>query len=277
MRLSWWSLRDRIAVIIGLVLPCGVAAALAPFRSGFANTDAALVLVAVVVLVAANGHRIAGVLAAVSAAVWFDFFLTAPYQRLTITDRTDVETTVLLVAVGVAVTELAVRGRRQRVLAQTDASYLAAIASTAGVIGAGSSPAAVADHVSAQLTALLGLRGCRFESGRYGGMPRLEDDGQIRASDSDWDLDQFGMPDTDVELLCRSDGLAVGRFVLRPTPGVTPRCWRGGSAACWPHRSRRLTAVTCGRPSRSRLESVTHSGLSDEMSWPVGFGLQFAA
>ena len=33
------------------------------------------------VAVAANGYRLAGVLAALSAAVWFDFFLTQPYQR----------------------------------------------------------------------------------------------------------------------------------------------------------------------------------------------------
>ncbi len=222
MRLSWWSPRDRIAVALGVVLPCAVAAALAQFRSDFANTDAALVLVAVVVLVAANGHRLAGVLAAVSATVCFDFFFTKPYERLTITHRVDVETTVLLVAVGVAVTELAVRGRRQRVLAQTDASYLDAIASTASLINSEASLTFVVKHVSTQLTTLLGLRGCRFENGRYGGLPRLEDDGQIRTAGDEWDLDQFGMPDTDVELLSMSEGVGFGRFVLRPTPGVTP-------------------------------------------------------
>ncbi|HZC70734.1 MAG TPA: DUF4118 domain-containing protein [Jatrophihabitans sp.] len=113
MHVSWWSLRDRIAVGVGLVLPGAVSVALAPFRSSFHNTHAALVLVAVVVLVAANGHRVAGVTASASAAVWFDFFLTKPYERFSITHRADIETTVLLVAVGAAVTELAVRGRRR--------------------------------------------------------------------------------------------------------------------------------------------------------------------
>ena len=46
-------------------------------------------------------------LAAVSPAAWFDFFLTQPYERFAITHREDIETTVLLVAVGAAVTELA--------------------------------------------------------------------------------------------------------------------------------------------------------------------------
>jgi hypothetical protein len=35
------------------------------------------------------------VLAALSSAVWFDFFLTAPYLTFVIIDRADIETTVL--------------------------------------------------------------------------------------------------------------------------------------------------------------------------------------
>lgn len=73
-----------------------------PFRGSLPNTDAALALVLVVVAVAAAGHRTAGILAAVSAAVWFDFFLTVPYERLTIIRRADIEATVPILAVGIA-------------------------------------------------------------------------------------------------------------------------------------------------------------------------------
>ncbi|MGR6997428.1 hypothetical protein ACU686_03810 [Yinghuangia aomiensis] len=45
------------------MLPLAVAAVLTPFRDSFPGTDAALVLVAAVVAVAANGHRGAGLLA----------------------------------------------------------------------------------------------------------------------------------------------------------------------------------------------------------------------
>ena len=103
--------RDRVAVLAGLAGPFAACALLALVRSSVPNTDAALVLVLVVVAVAANGFRAAGYLAAVSAAVWFDFFLTQPYQRFTIDRVADVRTTVLLLLVGVAVTELAVWGR----------------------------------------------------------------------------------------------------------------------------------------------------------------------
>jgi len=39
--------------------------------------------------------------------VWFDFFFTQPYHRFTIADRSDLETFVLLLLVGIAVTEVA--------------------------------------------------------------------------------------------------------------------------------------------------------------------------
>lgn len=86
---SW----NRAAVPAGVAAPLALTAILAPFRGSLPNTDAALALVLVVVAVAAAGRRLAGVVAAVSAAVWFDFFLSVPYERLTITRRADIETT----------------------------------------------------------------------------------------------------------------------------------------------------------------------------------------
>jgi hypothetical protein len=219
MNLSAWSRRDRAAVLAGFVLPLAVAVALVPFRASFPNTDAALALVAVVVAVAANGHRLAGILAAASAATWFDFFLTRPYQHFTITRSTDIATTLLLLLVGTAVTELAVRGRRQRVLAVTDEQYLSAIADTAELAGSSATPSAVTRLVESQLVSLLGLNGCRFERTRFGGLPRLDAAGQLLWNDRIWDLDQYGMPTSQVELLAEANGRAYGRFVLDPVSG----------------------------------------------------------
>ena len=62
-----------------------------------------------VVAVAAAGNRLAGYLAAVSAAVRFDFFLaSSPAKIEPVNRQIDIETTVLLLVIGVAVTELAV-------------------------------------------------------------------------------------------------------------------------------------------------------------------------
>src|SRR5580658_7858307 len=107
--------QDGIVVLGGLTLPGAASALLVPFRSSFPNTDAALVLVVVIVAVAANGHRPAGWIAAGASAVWFDFFLTRPYERFAISRHTDIETTVLLLVVGIAVTEIAARSRMHKI------------------------------------------------------------------------------------------------------------------------------------------------------------------
>ncbi|MCW2886254.1 MAG: Osmosensitive channel histidine kinaselike protein, partial [Streptosporangiaceae bacterium] len=68
--------RDRWAVLAAVVAPLALSTVLLPLRRTFSHADVALALVVVVVAVAASGHRIAGALAALSAAVWFDFFFT---------------------------------------------------------------------------------------------------------------------------------------------------------------------------------------------------------
>ncbi|MER7983928.1 DUF4118 domain-containing protein [Streptomyces sp. NPDC095817] len=71
--------RDRLALMAGLVGPFLLA--LAPYREALSRTNAALILVVVVV---ALGNRAAGALAALSTAAWFDFFLARPYQTFDI-------------------------------------------------------------------------------------------------------------------------------------------------------------------------------------------------
>jgi len=223
--MSGFGSRDRVAVLAALAGPLVLAAVLVPFRGGFPNTDAALAMLVMVVAVAANGHRPAGVLAALSAAVWFDFFLTQPYERFTITRRADIETTVLLLVIGVAVTEIAVRGRRQQAAASRQAGYIAGISSAAQAAAAGGSPSALLEQVTAQLTQLLSLRSCHFQPGVAGtGRPaRLRHDGSVTVGDRVWDADAAGFPsDRDVELLLESGGAFQGRFLMTPLPGACP-------------------------------------------------------
>jgi len=219
------SRRDTVAVLAGLAAPLVVAALLVPFRGGFPNTDAALALILVVVAVAANGYRLAGILAAVSAAVWFDFSLTRPYERFTITRRADIETTVLLLVIGVAVTEIAVWGRRQHAAASRRAGYLDGINAAAQAAATGTSPPALADQVAGQLTRLLALESCRFQYGAAGlGRPaRMRHDGSVMVADRPWDVDATGFPGgMDTELLVESGGVFQGRFLMTPGPGARP-------------------------------------------------------
>lgn len=214
-----------VPVAAGLAAPLALTAVLIPFRGSFPNTDAALALVLVVVAVAAAGYRLTGVLAAVSAAVWFDFFLTVPYERFTITRHTDIETTVLILAVGIAVTEIAVRGRRQHAAAARRAGYLDGINAAARAVATGTDPQLLIGQVCDQLTRLLGLSACRFQDGAagIGNPPRLLRDGRVVTAGQTWDAGLVGLPPgRDTELLAEAGGLLQGRFLLTPAPGTRP-------------------------------------------------------
>jgi hypothetical protein len=160
--------RDRLVLLAGFAAPLALAAILVPWRASFPNTDAALVLILLVGEVAADGYRPAGFAAALSAAVWFDFFLTRPYEQFAILRRADIQTTLLLLIIGVAVTELAVWGRRQHAVASRRAGYLDGISAAAQAVATGGSPSDLIDQVSRQLTVLLSLQACHFQHGVAG-------------------------------------------------------------------------------------------------------------
>lgn len=211
---------DRVVAGVAVLAPLAAAAALVPVRRSVPDADGALVLVAVTVAVAAYGYRLAGLLAALSSAIWFDFFLTGPYEHFRIDQRTDIETTILLLVIGAVVTELAVRGRRHRIRAETEARYLAAISSASVPAAMGGSVLEITREAAARLTDLLGLRASHFEWSAFGGLPRLERDGRVRARGSYVDDGLSGLSSTPVELLAQANGRTYGRFVLDPMPGA---------------------------------------------------------
>jgi hypothetical protein len=84
-------------------------------------------------------------------------------------------------------------------------------------------PEALVDHVTDQLTGLLDLRMCRFESGSLlGHPPRLERDGTVVASHVRWDVEVVGMPEAEFELRVANQGRYFGRFMLTARPGARP-------------------------------------------------------
>jgi Domain of unknown function (DUF4118) len=214
--------RDRAAPAAALAAPLAAAAVLLPFRASWPNTNVALLLV-VVVAVAAVGNRVAGAVAAIGAAVWFDFFFTLPYERFTIRSSADVTTFVLLLVAGVAVSQLAAYARRLKVVAITDAGYLAQIHQTASLTQTAKSPEDVVDHVRQQLAGLLDLQECRFEYGTLlGHPPRLEPDGTVLIGPVRWDVENADLPGGEMELLVSGGGQYYGRFMMRPRPGSRP-------------------------------------------------------
>src|ERR1700736_4577604 len=91
----------------GIALPAASAAALVSVRGTVPNTDIALLITAAVMIVATSGRRAAAALAALSAAVSYDYFHTLPYHSLTIANRNDALATVVLGLLGLVVGQIA--------------------------------------------------------------------------------------------------------------------------------------------------------------------------
>jgi len=216
--------RQNLLLATGLVGPLVACVILLPFRSKVPNTSDALLLVLVVVGVASAGDRLAGLLAALSAGLGFDFFLTQPYQSLTIASTADVQTMLLLLGVGVAVTEIANRGREQQAKARQHLGYLQGVETVAKIASEGSSsPSALIDLVAGQIVQLMGLEKCRFDYSMGLDYPRLEADGSVRRRNQPWPVDSLGLPaEKDTELLVKSGGRFMGRFLLTANPDTRP-------------------------------------------------------
>jgi K+-sensing histidine kinase KdpD len=207
----------RNAVIAAAVgLPLLICAILTLFRDSIANTNAALGLVLLIVAAASTGIRAAGLAAAVSSAIWFDFFLTEPFLRFTISNQEDLETEVLLVLVGIAVTEVALWGRRQQAQASQERGYLDGVLSTAATVGAGrTSTTSLIDHVCAQIIEVLQLDRCRFDPADGRVLATLDQDGTVSYAGRPIDVGRAGLPtDTEIALPVRSGGVVHGRFLL---------------------------------------------------------------
>jgi hypothetical protein len=211
-------LQARRSFVVGVaaVVPLVACAVLSLFRDSVANTNAALGLVLLVVAAAATGIRAAGVVAALSSAVWFDYFLTQPYNHFVITDRADIETAVLLLILGVAVSEIALWGRRQQGRASREQGYLDGVLSTAATVGAGrTSNSSLIEQVCEQIVDVLQIDRCRFDPGSGPTLATLDDDGNVTYDARPFNVDRLGLPtDTEIALVVWSGGVVHGRFLL---------------------------------------------------------------
>jgi len=206
-----------VSRIAALAVPLTVAAALVPVRTDFSDADAALITVVAVVAVASFGDRLGGILASASAAGWFDFFLTRPYERFAITRSQDVLTTVLLFVVGLAVTEITARGRRHRARAAEQTAYLDELHAIAGMMAEGGETQIALSRVEATLASLLNLRACYYEPTPPTGRSALVlRDGSVVLAGVRWPT----LPGREVDLPIEYQSHSYGRFVLVPTPGT---------------------------------------------------------
>ena len=200
---------------IGGLGTVAVAAAMVPLRGHVQIANLALVLVLVVVLAAALGGRGAGAVGAVVAALSFDFFLTQPYLSLQIESADDVETTLVLLVIGLVVGEIVVRARRSRRAATRGADEVARLHRVSELAATGAPVDEIIRVLEQELTELLGLRDCWFEPGpTLRPLPYLKRNGAVvGAHEHHFTGDGIALP-PEVELTVLGRGREVGRFVL---------------------------------------------------------------
>jgi K+-sensing histidine kinase KdpD len=176
--------------------------------------------------VASTGQRIAALVSAVVAALSFDFFLTRPYYSFRISRHQDLITELLLLVVGIAVGELAARGRAHRIAATESGKTVALLHSATESMATGQEPQAVIDDASAELVQLLSLRSCLFTRRHPVDMAaRITPRGEVLVGTQSWATGDLGLPTRRVYLPVRAQGWLLGHFVLDPTQGrpVTPQ------------------------------------------------------
>ena len=190
----------RLALGVAVLAPVIAAWLLGTFRGLLANTSAALIMVLLVVGVACLGYRSAGLVASVSAGLSFNFFLTAPYLTFLISDRDDVETFVVLVAVGVAVNEVVQWGRRHLARVRERDAYLdALLAISSG--GEDSDDHRWIDVVGSYLITMLDLDRCAWQDDLDQRAPRLDRDGEVRLGSRRLRVEDDGLPTDSVVVL----------------------------------------------------------------------------
>lgn len=230
---AWWRPAVRVAAVVAPLLTCAI---LSTVRDTVTAATSVLALVVWVVAAAATGDRLAGILAAVSAGAWFDFFLTEPYLRFTIADSDDIEATVLLVLISFAVTEVALWGHRQQAQAARRSGYLDGVVDAARAVADGDAPmATLVNVVGGHIVDVLGAVSCRYIEGPVydARVTTLDHDGVLTRAGRPVDVERDGLPtDEYVAVPVRRGHQVLGHFLVTAT-----------SRAIYPTREQRRVAV----------------------------------
>jgi len=198
MAASDWLARHRgvvwaAAVFLGPV----VAALLTLARPQLHENHATLVLVLAVAVVSAAGLRPAGLVAAVTTALAYDYFWTEPYYSFRIFNTNDILTVLLLVLVGGAIEQLSWWAGRQRATAARRLDYLTALRRAAEPI-APETRAAALEAISDMVRTVLNADSSRLVLGERLPTTVLHDDGSVTRAGRVMDVDSDGLPTDDI-------------------------------------------------------------------------------
>jgi hypothetical protein len=207
--------------IVAAAASLGVAIAWVPVRRDNSSVDVALALLVVIAAAGATGRRAAVAWAAVAAAAGFTYFDTAPYDHFAITKAPDVVTAVLLVVVGAATGELAVRVARQRRSEQAGEGDMGRVRRASASLAAGEELVMMIGSVADELKRLLDLEDCWFTAEPVdAGALCVSRDGRLtRGSNNGSSVRPLFRGARDVVLPVWGQGQIVGHFVLQARPG----------------------------------------------------------
>ena len=210
--------RRALVLTLSVAAPVLVGALSGSMRSRVSTTSAALVLVLCVVVAGTSGQRIAALLAAVSGGISFDYFLTRPYHSLVISDPDDVEVTLLLIVIGVIVTEATMWGLRQESRAARRSGYLdGALRAAENAHSPDMPTTTLVRFTAAQITEVLGVSSCRFVPGPVhdSRLALLHHDGHVTRNGRTVDVERSGLPvDGETALEVRRGSETLGHFVI---------------------------------------------------------------
>jgi K+-sensing histidine kinase KdpD len=198
MALSDWLARRRAVVWIAAVFLGPVVAALLTLaRPQLHENHVTLVLVLAVAMVSAAGLRPAGLVAAITTALAYDYFWTDPYYSFRILDTQDILTVLLLVLVGAAIEQLSWWAGRQRALADRRLGYLTALRHAADPI-APEAHAATLDAIADTMRNVLDADSCRLVLNERLPDTVLNGDGSVSRAGRLMNVDKDGLPTDDV-------------------------------------------------------------------------------
>ena len=211
--------RSQPARVAAAILPIALACLLVTVRGVLDHADLALLMVLAIVAVATSGDRIAAAIAAMIAAASFDFFLTQPYGSLRVDSAPDVETTLILLVIGLAVGQISILGRERRRDAQRAQEELTRLEHVAARIATDPRDTPLVTLIEEEISAALSLTECRFQLERPS-LPELSADGRVETSTLVFTGDGFELPRDGVALAVVGDGSTVGWFRLVPRRGI---------------------------------------------------------
>ena len=194
---DWFARHHPVVWFAAIFLGPVVAALLTLARPELHENHVTLILVLAVAVVSAAGLRPAGLVAAVTTALAYDYFWTEPYYSFTIFDTQDILTVLLLVVVGGAIEQLSWWAGRQHAVAARRLDYLTALRRAAEPIAPETQVPAL-EAIADTVLNVLDADSCHLVLDDHLPTTVLHGDGSVTRAGRSIDVDTDGLPTDDV-------------------------------------------------------------------------------